>query len=235
MGSGLSFAVLAAIGLLPALHAQEKVPTVKFRAVLHDPGQPTPDLFYTDGAGAIVQLNFRPRDLTLPLSTLPVKGSLVLYDKAAIDPGNPTASMAASVSLPPNIKEAIVVVLPAPVGQTPPYRMLVIDDSEKAFSKGESRVISLIGLELVIQAGEHKVPVHPGDITRVPPVRQVNEYKMAQTDFSYQKDDSWITFNERQLQYIDACRRIFIVHARQGAIAPTVTTIVDTSPARGQP
>ena len=166
---------------------------------------------------------------------LPVNGSLVLYDKAAIDPENPAASLAASVKLPPDLKRAIVVVLPAPPGGKPAYRMLLIDDSEKAFPNGESRALSLISVETAIQAGEHKLPVHPGKITRVPPVRKVNEFNMAQTNFYYQQGGSWVAFAERQLQYLDACRRLFIIHATPGALQPTVTTIVDTVPAGQQP
>ena len=37
-------------------------------------------------------------------------------------------------------------------------------------------------------------------------------------------------FTERQLQYLDACRRLFILHATPGALQPTITTIVDTAP-----
>jgi hypothetical protein len=229
----LSFAILAVVGLPAVIHAQENEATVpvRIRAVLHDPVHPTADLFYTDNTGAVVKLNFRPKDLTAPLFTLPVNGSLVLYDKAAIDPENPEASLAASTRLPPNIREAIVVVLPAPAGMKPTYRMLVINDSEKAFPKGESRVLSLIGAEVGLEVGEHEVAVHPGKVTRVPPVRNVNEYNMAQTNFHYQQGDAWVVFTERQLQFLDASRRLFIVHATPGAIAPTVTTIVDTSPA----
>jgi hypothetical protein len=222
--------MLAVVGLSLAVHAQDKetVP-VLIRAVLHDPVRPAADLFYADKTGVVVQLNFRPHDLTEPLFMLPVNGSLVLHDKAAIDPENPAASLAASIKLPPDLKRAIVVVQPAPAGMKPAYRMLLIDDSEKAFPNGESRALSLIKVETAIQAGEHKLPVKPGAITAVPPVRKVDEFNMAQTNFYYQQDGAWVAFAERQLQFLDACRRIFIIHATPGAIQPTITTIVDTN------
>jgi hypothetical protein len=213
------------------VHAQqaEQAAPVQFRAVLHDPIHPTAELFYADKTGVIVPLNFRPADLTETLFTMPVNGSLVLYDKAIIDPKNPSASVAASIKIAPEIKRAITVVLPAPAGEKPAYRMLLIDDSSKAFPPGESRVLPFIGIETAIQAGEHRLPVHPGKITTVPPVKKVNEYMMAQTNFYYQQGDAWVPFTERQLQYLDACRRIFIVHATPGALQPTVITIVDTA------
>ena len=229
----LSLGILAFVGLSLTVHAQEKETPdpVQIRAVLHDPVHPTANLFYTDKTGAVVPLDFRPHDLTNALFTLPVNGSLVLYDKAAIDPENPAASLAASVKVPPNVKRAIVVVLPAPDGKKPAYRMMLIDDSEEAFPNGESRVLPLIGVEIGIQAGEHKLPVRPGEITRVPPVRKVNEFNMAQTNFYYLQGGSWRAFTERQLQYLEVYRRLFIVHVTPGAIAPKVTTIVDTAPA----
>jgi hypothetical protein len=221
----------AVVGLTLAAHAQatDLPAPVRIRAVLHDPLRPTANLFFTDKTGTVVPLNFRPQDLTEVLFMQPVNDSLVLYDKAAIDPENPAESLAASVKLPPDIKRAIVVVLSAPAGGKPAYRMLLIDDSEQAFPNGESRVLSFINVETAIQAGEHKLPIHPGKITRVSPVRNVNEFNMAQTNFYYQQGGSWVAFTERQLQYLDACRRLFIIHATPGALSPTVTTIMDTA------
>lgn len=227
-----SLCLLAVVGLSLTVQAQDKetAVAVQIRAVLHDPVRPTADLFYTDKTGAVVQLNFRPQDLTEPLFTLPLNGSLVLYDKALIDPKKPAANVAASVKLPADLKRAMVVVVPAAEGAKPAYRMLIIDDSESAFPGGESRVLPLISVETAIQAGEHRLPVHPGKITRVPPVKKVDEFNMAQTNFYYQQGGSWVAFTERQLQFLDASRRIFIIHATPGAIQPSVTTIVDTNP-----
>jgi hypothetical protein len=223
--------LLTVIWLPVAGRAQQdeaQVP-VQFRAVLHDPVHPAAVLFYMDKTGTVAPLNFRPQDLTRPLFTLPVNGSLVLYDKADIDPKKPEASLAASVKLPPNIKRAIVIVLPAPAGSKPAYRMVLIDDSAKAFPKGEARALPLVGVETAIQAGEHRLPIHPGKITNVPPVRKVNEFNMAQTNFYYKQGETWVPFTERQLQFLDAYRRVFIVHVTPGALQPSVTTIVDTT------
>ena len=203
---------------------------VQIRAVLHNPANPVAELFYPDQKGAVVKLEFRPQDLTQPLSTLPVDGSLVLYHKAGVDPKNRAANVAASVKLPPNIKRAVVVVSPAPAGSEPAYRLELIDDSAQAFPKGESRVVSLVSMETTLNVGEHQLKVSPGTVTRVPVVTKVDEYNMAPTSFSYKEADSPVTFSERQLQYLDGFRRIFIVHTPLGGTQPTVTTIVDTSP-----
>jgi len=225
--------VLTVLWLPATVHAKPgkaKVP-LQIRAVLLDPAHPAGELFYPDKKGEAVKLNFRPQDLTPPLFTLPVDGSLVLYDKANIDPKDPKASLTASVKLPPDIKRAIIVVVPEPVGSTPAYRMVLIDDSAKGFPKGESRVLSLVAMETTFEAGEHKLTIPPGGITRVPPVKKIDEFNMAQTNFHYQQSGSWVAFSQRQLQFLDALRRVFIIHVTPGALQPTVTTIVDTMPA----
>lgn len=222
---------LLTLFLLPAAgQAQQNETATPFqiRAVLHDPVNPTAALFLTDQAGVVVKLAFRQQDLSRPQLTLPLNGSLVLYDKAVIDPEKPEASLAATCKIPPNTKRGVVVVLPGPVGSKPAYRMVFIDDSAKAFPKGESRVLTLLPVEAAIEAGEHKISVHPGVIANVPAVKKVNEYNMAQTNFYYKQGEAWTVFTERQLQYLDGFRRIFIVHATPGALQPTVTTIVDT-------
>jgi hypothetical protein len=203
---------------------------VRIRAVMHDPVHPIPELFVTDKAGAVVKLELVREGFSKAQFALPLNGSLVLYDKADIDPKKPEASLAASVKLPADLKRAMVVVMPAPAGSKPAYRMVFIDDSAEAFPKGESRVLPLLTVETAIQAGEHRLAIHPGKITNVPAVKKVNEYNLAQTNFYYKQGESWVPFTERQLQFIDAYRRLFIVHVTPGALQPEVTTIVDTTP-----
>ncbi len=222
---------LLTIFLLPvAAQAQlnEAPAPLQIRVVLHDPVNPTAALFLSDKGGSIVKLEFRPLDLSAAQLTLPVNGSLVLYDRADIDPKNPEASLAATCKIPPNAKRGIVVVLPGRAGTKPAYRMVFIDDSAKEFPKGECRVLTLLAVDAAIEAGEHKLAAHPGVITSVPPVKKVDEFNMAQTNFYYKQGEAWTVFAERQLQYLDGFRRIFIIYATPGALQPTVSTIVDT-------
>jgi hypothetical protein len=108
--------------------------------------------------------------------------------------------------------------------------MVLFDDSAKGFPKGESRVLSLVTMETTLEAGELNLTIPPGGITSVPPVKKVDEFNMAQTNFSFQQSGSWVAFTQRQLQFLPAYRRLFIVHVTPGALQPAVTTIVDTAP-----
>ena len=229
----LSLTVLFALFLPVSAHAQnaEGSGLFQIRAVLHDPVNPVADLFLTDQSGGIVKLNLTPSSLSQPQMARPLNGSLVFYSTAAIDPKNPQASVAATIKIPENTRRAIVVVLPSAPNSSPKYRMVIIDDSAAGFPKGESRVLSLVPVDTAVEAGEHKLPVNPGKVTSVPAVRKVNEFNMAQTNFYYKEGTSWVAFTERQLQYLDEFRRLFIVHVTPGSTQPFVTTIVDTTAA----
>jgi hypothetical protein len=55
-----------------------------------------------------------------------------------------------------------------------------------------------------LQYGQiYKVPVELGKITRVPAVKRIDDFHMAQTNFYYRHDGSWLPFSERQLQYLE--------------------------------
>lgn len=202
---------------------------VRFRASLHNPVKPTGDFFYADKTGAIVPLDLRIRDLTPPELTTLVNGSLVLYDKLAVDPKNPAASIAATCVVPPGVKRGIFVIMASPAGVKPPFRIVCIEDSFKTFLKGESKVLTLIPQEAAIEAGEHKIAIHPGVVANVPAVKKVDNYNMAQTKVFYKPADQWVPVMELKLQFLEEFRRIFILHITPGAMRPTVSTLIDKS------
>lgn len=209
---------------------EEATAPVEIRVVLHDPIRPVADLYYLNKEGEANPVKFRMQALSRPFVTVPVEGSLIFYDTNKIDPKDPDANLnkiAAIARVPAGIKRAIVLVAPGPEGKKPAYRLLIIDDSEKSFPGGESLVLPLLADKVVVEAGEHTVRVRPGKLTRIPFVEEKNEFNIAQTNFHYYQEGRWITFAERQLQYLEACRRLFIIHYTPGSLQPTVTTIVD--------
>ena len=68
--------------------SQEKTAAVQIRAVLHDPVHPVADLYIADPSGAIVKLNLLAEGFSRAQFTLPQNGSIVLFDKANVDPTN---------------------------------------------------------------------------------------------------------------------------------------------------
>lgn len=202
---------------------------LQVRAVLHDPVRPMAELYLGGKDGSMVKLPLTPGALTAPQPVFPLNGQLVVYDNPVVDPKAPETHLAAACKIPAGARRGILVLLPAGTGAKPPYRALFLEDSAKNFPMGESRVLTLLPVAAALEIGEHKLPVEPGKITRVPPVRSVNEFKRAQTNFYYKEDQSWVPFTERQLQYLDAYRRLFIVHVTPAAVQPSVSTILDTA------
>ena len=227
--SFLSLAILLAC--LPAARAQQGNAAPQVRAVVVDPVQPVVDLFIPDPDGQVVALNLVQGSLSQAQFILPVNGNLPIYTAADADPKNPGDKLAAVVKLPPNSRRSILVIVPSEEGAKPPYQAIAINDTGNAFPKGESKVLSLVKVETAVQAGEHRLPVNPGKITDVPPVRKVNEFNMAQTNFYYRDAEAWVPITERQLKYLEEYRRIFLIHLTPGSTRPFVTTVLDVIPA----
>jgi hypothetical protein len=211
--------------------SQEKTAAVQIRAVLHDPVHPVADLYIADPSGAIVKLNLLAEGFSRAQFTLPQNGSIVLFDKANVDPTKPAESIAATCAIPSDAKRLMMLIFPAPANAKPAYRAILINEDPAVFANGQSRVINLTSTETALEMGEHKLPLRPGKITDVPVVKKVNEYNMAQTNFYYKEGETWMPFTERQLQYLDSIRRVFLIYVTTGSTQPFVTTIVDNAPA----
>jgi hypothetical protein len=221
--------LLLATSILPGL-AQDKAAPLEIRAAYHNPVRPVVDLYLPDQSGNLVRLNLVAEGLSRPQLTRPLEGSLVLYSQPQVDPENPGDAVAAVYKLPADLRKAIILVFPASEGAKRPYRLVVINDAPTSFRKGESRIINLTPVETAVLAGEHKLTIPPGKLRTVPAVTGRNEFNMAQTNFYYKEGESWVPITERQLQFLDTTRRIFLVYLTRGSVQPFVTTIVDTTP-----
>jgi hypothetical protein len=221
--------LLATLAPLTAQDAKES--PVMIRTVVADPVKPVVDLFARDGKGSMAKLAVIADNLPEPQQVTPLNGSVVIYQTASPNPQKPMEGVAATARIPEKLKRFILVLVPSRDASGAPYRSVVIDDSASGFPKGESRVLSLVPVETAIEAGEHKLPIPPGKVTRVPVVRKVNEFNMAQTNFYYREGETWVPFTERQLQYLDDFRRVFVIHVSPGATFPMVSTLLDTAPA----
>jgi len=229
-----NYTTLIAIFLLTALaHSQEAKPSkasLSIRAFMHDPSSTAAQMYLKDEKGHMVKLNLTPEDLGMPQLTIPVDGSLILFNTAGVDPKNPESIVAAQVAVPKNMQRAIVIIIPGPANSSPAYRMVLIDDSAEAFPPGASKVLTLVSFDTALEAGEHKVLCSPGKVTNVAAVKKLDPYNMAQTDFYFKENDAWTVFSECKMKYIDAYRQIFIAYIRPGSKAPELTTLIDLMP-----
>ncbi|MCP5533406.1 MAG: hypothetical protein H7A48_09550 [Akkermansiaceae bacterium] len=204
---------------------------LRIRAYLHDPVKPMAELYVADPSGSAEKLQLVMGNLSNGQNVVPSNGSIVLYSKPFQNAAEAKESAICSAKVPSKAKSAIIVIVGMPPGTEPAYKMVVLDDGPSAFPKGESRALSLIPVEAAIEIGEHKLPLESGKICKIPAVKRKNDFNMAQTNFYYRNEERWVPFTERQMQYLEDYRRIFVVHVTPGAVAPTVTSIVDVAPA----
>jgi hypothetical protein len=195
---------------------------IELRAFLHDPVRPAARLQYPDKTRSLQPLALMVEGLSEPCTASLVDDELLLHDESG--------AIAARGKVAASCKRAAVIVLPAAAGSTPPYRLIVLDDAPSAFPWGSSQVISLLGVETALQAGEHRIALPPGKNTALPEVKKVDEFNMAQVNFHYREGQQWVPFTERRLQFVGDIRRIFLVHATPGSQRPFVVTLVDHRP-----
>lgn len=213
-------------------HGQDPaaVKPIQIRAILQDPGNPVADFYIPTQAGTTAKLNLAVEGLVAPQASITTDGALNLYKSAVLDTTNPKAGLAASAKVPAGATRLIALLVPAPSGTTPPYRMAFIDDDPKTFRWGESRVVNLTSVDFAVEVGEHKIKVPGGKITELPEVKKLNEYSQAQTNFYYQNGEAWDLAAEKQLPFLNSIRRIFLIYKTPEAISPDIRTIMDNVP-----
>lgn len=209
--------------------AQDSTVKLKIRAVLHHPLSPYAELYVPGATGDLERLNLAFEGLTIPQTATASKGILNLYSSATVDAAKPLENLVASVKIPENTKQAIILIFPAGKDSKLPFRLMVLNDAFHAFAKGESRAINLTPLTLAIRVGEHSIKVPPAKIVPVPKVTKLNDLNQAQTSF-YRKDaETWVLLSERPMQYADEVRNIFLLYLMPNVDEPQVRTLIDTS------
>jgi hypothetical protein len=225
-------AILATLALGVSAAAQDApaASKLRLRAVLHDPLNPHAELYVRDATGALVRLYLALEGLTEAQNVSLSGGALQLFTSNTIDPAKPLEHLAATATVPANVKRAIAFIFPAAAGAKPPFRMMVIDDGAAAFPKAESRVLNLTPLELAMKAGEHSVKLPASKVSAVPRVAKRNALNQAQTEF-YRKGkgaNEWLLLAERPMQFTDEIRNIILVFQMPNVEQPQLRTLVDT-------
>ena len=225
----LSATLTIFFGLAELASGQDSM--LQIRAVLVDPANPDAKFYVGKPGEILLPLTLAEEGLT-DSQKIPVEnGSLNFFTTATVDPKNPVAGLAATVKVPAGPSRLIVIIVPATQQGTPPYRMVLLDDSATSFPWGESKAVNLTPVDFALEVGGQKVLLLGGKITAVPKVDKVDEYNRAQTNFYYKKRDQWVVAAEREMTYVNGLRRVFVIYKTPGTLAPDVRTLVDQTPA----
>lgn len=203
---------------------------LRLRSVLHDPLNSHAELYVPVEDGGLDDLYLALNGLSESQEVVVNDGKLQLYSSKSIDPEKPLENLVASAPVPDGIERAVALIFPADGKSKLSYRMIVLDDSAKAFPKGATRVLNMTSLSLAMKAGEHSVKLPSGKLSAVPPVKKVDHMNRAPTAFYREGDDEipWVLFAERPMPFSLNARNLIIVYGMPNLKAPRLRTIVDT-------
>lgn len=144
-----------------------------------------------------------------------------------LDTGEP----AASAKLPGKINSAILVVLPAPKNTTGlPWKIFVIDDSQKNFPFGGALVANFHRDNIAFVVGEHKIKLRPGMTHGFARPEQRDDFNMSVVNFQFQQGEAWRSASESKLRFIPAYRYLMFAYIDPGSGRPRLNTLKDFKP-----
>ena len=196
----LPLAVLTALAaLLMPLAAQDKLAfRAEIRLLAFQPDQAIDEAFAHDPAlpvataAAAVAVKLPVKSyLNHEFSTVALTGRRIVFttqaDRASL---TRPADLLGETTLPEGVRSAILLCLPAAPGDKARFRLLVIDDSKRAFPAGSFRVSNLSPQPVRIVLEEKTYQFKPGEIQLItdPPVRAGNQSGMQAFTF---QDNLW--------------------------------------------
>lgn len=165
------------------LNAQSTAPQptpLRLRLLAFQPSLATDEVYMHDPAANEPANGVRlPMKSYLNHESVPaiLKSRKLVLTKAA-DPASlkDPAQWLAEATLPEGLRSAVLLCLPEAAGSKTPFRMLVIDDSKKAFPAGSFRVTNLSPSQVRIELEKRPWVVKPGTTELIidPPVRHGN-------------------------------------------------------------
>jgi hypothetical protein len=215
----------------PLLMGDETNRALQIQAILQDPVNPGASFYVKTSPTEYGKLELLAERFSDAIQVTATDNVIAFYGSAPADPKLRPPVLAA-VTITPGMQRCKLLITPqAPDGKTP-YRLLVIDDTPGAFPYGESRIANLTSASLAMQAGSTKIPLPPGIISALEPIKSVDENYMGQTNFYIKSatKNQWAPFVERQVPYLKSVRRIFIIYATPGAVQPAIRTVMENEP-----
>jgi hypothetical protein len=138
---------------------------------------------------------------------------------------------AAAATIPPAVKSAILVFIPAtPPATTLPWRVFVVDDSPKNFPDGGAFVANFYSKDIRFIIGEHKILLQPTKSHGLASPAQRDDFNMAQVVFQFQQADTWRTASESLLRFLPGMRYLILAYVDPASGRPRIATFQDLAP-----
>jgi hypothetical protein len=134
---------------------------------------------------------------------------------------------ACTVTLPANVRQALVVFMPNARDAALPWRAFAIEDSEKAFPNGGALVINLHNANIRFAIGEYKYMLKPGDSYGMQMPKQRDEFNTATVTFEFSHQDQWIKASESRLRFTEGLRYLMLAYRDPTSQRPRLSTYQD--------
>lgn len=143
------------------------------------------------------------------------------------------AKPAGTAKIPAGTSSAILIFVPNPASSTGgnPWRILVVDDSEKNFPDGGAFVANFHSGDIRFVIGEHRGALHAGDLKGYARPESRDTFNMAPVVFQFEQNGKWRIGNESALRFLPGMRYLILAYTDPLSKRPKIKTVQDFMPA----
>ncbi len=163
-----------------------------------------------------------PRRIDIPFANLSELFTYRALDEVVFyhqppspDPDIPRPSVAARARLPDNLDNIVLLFFTENFGERR-YRIIPLDDSEKAFPKNTLRIYNFSEVPVAVELGEQRQQIAPRSMEFVP-VATTGKYARLRMARYNETDERWILDFSRRMRMRDGTRATYLIFPRKGS------------------
>jgi hypothetical protein len=220
-----AFLLLIAL-LLPAIAAAQDLSPVQCRFLCFGG---------TDDSATVLAISEKGDEITCPLSSSSISAPIDCVAKGGkiifLSPDD--RKPAATATIPAAAKSVLLVFVkaqPKPGSATSlPWRVLVVDDSPKAFPDGGAYIANFHARDIRFVIGEHKGMLRPAGAHGYARPATRDAFNMAPVMFQFLHQDQWRTANESALRFVPGIRYLIFAFTDPASGRPRIRTYQDST------
>lgn len=222
-----------AVLAIASAQAQESVRTIRLRTLCFQHAEKLKEVQLVagrEGAEKLLPVRLYTSAFSDELEA-PVAGDEIRFAVPSEDAADPPYRLVAKGKL---VEGRQLLALFLPSGDRDmPYRVTVIDESEKNFPMGSTLIYNLTPVEGRFTIGERRREIAPGRLGRLARPTQVNDLNQATVRvFLKQQDDTWKAVSSTVWQATDQTRGLAFAYIHPRTKRPTVHCLQETPPWR---
>jgi hypothetical protein len=209
--------LILAVLLVPLLaHAQDRVVSCRFLGF--QTGDTTS--LINVAAGTEMSCPLESSGISAPVSLVATNNVLNFVTAKDRKP-------ACAINVPPNMRQALIVITPNGSDPAKPWRGFAIEDSKKNFPDGGALVVNLHSSNIRFVIGEHKYVLKPGDQYGMEMPKQVDDFNMATVAFEFSNKDQWAKASESRQRFTPGLRYLMIAYTDPASQRPRLSVYQD--------